>query len=212
MSLTLGSIINGTEDGEQSVAPSTDSGSDGDSSGAESIEGRTGEPERIAGYPAIDPIEWPTVGTSAGTKRRGRPPGSKNRASAGTPTITPAREKAPQNLTDLDGLILSAHLMCAKVLSIPELELDEKESEKLAASIRNLAKHYTAVFDPKKIAMFELACCAGSIYGPRAIAMYKRSADTLRPAKVVQMNKQPAPEEKIKLSDLSPSQIWEEGG
>jgi hypothetical protein len=214
----LGSIISGTEDIKRNTDRGTDSGSDSAEGGIDSIEKRASEPETIAGYPAISPIEWTNAGTDIGsspTKRRGRPPGSKNRGNAGTNSER-STEKAQTNLADLDGLILSAHLMVAKILSVPELELDEKESEKLANSIRNVAKHYTAILDPKKIAIFELTCCVGSIYGPRAIAIYK---NTERKPKLVKMTEKREPEqqrpasgEKVSLSELSPSQIWNEGG
>jgi hypothetical protein len=64
--------------------------------------------------------------------------------------------------------------MGAEILSIPELELDKDEAGKLGDAVANVAKHYNTVFDPKKVAIFQLAVVAGGIYGTRLFAVKNR--------------------------------------
>jgi len=218
---TLGKIISGDEDGERNTDGSFNGGSNSVESGANGVEDSTkeriSEPERLGGFEAIKPIEFGTGPTEPAKRKRGRPPGS-GAKTGDAPRSTPIasatfNKQTPSNLSDLDGLILSAHLMVAKMLSVPEMELTEKESEKLADSVRNVAKYYTTVFDPKKIAIFELCCAAGSIYGPRAVSIYKRTGAAPRPQLVKRETPAAEPEPKPRpLSELSPSELWGEGG
>ena len=80
--------------------------------------------------------------------------------------------------------------MGAKMMDIPELELTKDEAEKFTRAIKEVAKHYDYSMDPKKVAMFQLLCVAGGIYGPRGMAIYRRSqsAEKQRP-KLVQINR-----------------------
>lgn len=145
--------------------------------------GRKSEPARdvpkIAGFDVIDPGEFIDGGTADGDrstasagKRRGRPPGSRNKQSA---TTGNTQEKAPQNIAEnLERLLLSTHLMGAAMLKCPELELDVDEAKKLASAIREVSKHYPVVFDPKKMALMELGTVALMVYGTRGVAIYKR--------------------------------------
>jgi hypothetical protein len=60
--------------------------------------------------------------------------------------------------------------MGANILSAPNLELDKEEAAKLASAVQKVASFYSVAFDPKKVAIFELAAVCGTIYGPRIMA------------------------------------------
>ena len=164
---------------------------------------------KIAGYDVINPFDVaPDTAGSPGTgsnsyydgdrparARRGRPAGSRNRTAAETAPGT----LTAQGLKDLDSLVLIAHFTCARLLSVPELELTEEESRKLAGSLRKVAVEYAVTLNPKKLAVVELIVCAGGIYGPRAITWYgrvtrKSSPATQTPSRPVSAPPPPMPE------------------
>lgn len=189
---------------------------------------RSAEPENhFDGVPVIDPIEHElgnsgggdangSGGSSAGDapKRRGRPPG-----------YSPSgKQKASNLIADLEALLLSVHFMGAKLLAIPELELDESEAAKLSSSLKNVAKYYSVNIDPKKLAMFELSTTALAIYGPRVIAVVKNHSDHKKeapkpvaaPAPVAVPKPQaasPAPAPKqVPLANMAPSDLFMKNG
>lgn len=233
MSLKLGSIISGIEDLSDRIGgqpEGTDGSSDTGNGSAEKGTGSTtvgaNDTETIAGIPLIDPIAEPgtyrpnSAGTPSGEPdrpRRGRPrgPNYKPRTTTGS-----APEKTSPDLKGLDGLILSAHLMCAKILSVPELELDEAESKRLADSLKEVAKHYSVIMDPKRIAWWEFATTAGGIYGPRVVAIWKNTERKPK-GKMQPIRVEPIPEpqvvnerprEKGVTGVEVPSQVWPDGG
>jgi len=173
--------------------------------------------ERLNGHTTIDPLDFDIIGTGGGNepgnrgtgKRRGRPPGSSS---------TKKQEVQNPLIADLESLLLSVHFMGARILSIPEMELDPQEAKKLSDSIKNLAKHYQLGMDPKKLAMLELAFCAGGIYGPRFIAVAKntqRKPQLVQPIRKVEpvtatATSVPAQRPPVNLSNISPSQLWAE--
>ncbi len=173
-------IVKSTADGGNSIPENGDS----KPAGAEPEPKR--EASTIAGYTTIDPFEFDkfdiiesteqqtgidtgnsgTTGTEP--KRRGRPRGSKNRDTGYT------TQKTTPNLADLEALLLSVHFMGAKLLSAPEWELDKDEAKKLSDAIKEVAKHYSMIMDPKKLALCQLGFCMVGVYGPRAIVTAKR--------------------------------------
>lgn len=236
MSLKLGSIISGIEDLSERIGGqpkgtdgSADTGNDSSETGTGATPDGANDPETIAGIPLIDPIAEPIIGTSTrpgtGTiisgepdrPRRGRPrgPNYKPRATTGS-----TQEKTSPDLKGLDGLILSAHLMCAKILSVPELELDESESKRLADSLKEVAKHYSVIMDPKRIAWWEFATTAGGIYGPRVVAIWKNTERKPK-GKMQPIRVEPIPEAQVVnerprekgVTGLEvPSQLWNDSG
>lgn len=84
--------------------------------------------------------------------------------------------------------------MGAKLMEIPELELTKEEGGRLTRAVKEVAKHYNVAMDPKKLAIFQLVAVAGGIYGPRAVAIYRRS-NRQRPQLINIEPKQPAPKE-----------------
>lgn len=101
--------------------------------------------------------------SSSGTgKRRGRKPGTRNKA------------KAVQG--DLTSMLFGVHQMCAALLKVPELALDEAEAKRLNDAAVEVMRHYTDVsLPPEIVAWFNLAMVGGIIYGPRYIAYSVRT-------------------------------------
>lgn len=190
----------------QPIESGTRSGQDG----TLKPESRIEEPKRnaptIAGFETANPADIIDGGSGDGTprKRRGRPPGSRNRTYA-------AEEKTPSNLiANLESILLSIHFMGAALLKTPELELSEVEAKKLSDALKNVAKHYTVNLDPKKLALVELSTTMVGVYGPRAIAIYKRG--TPRPARspVVEMTPKDAQPKTnaAPRTAQAPSELW----
>lgn len=185
----------------------------GDSKPEDRITEPQGTTERIAGFASVSPFDIIDGGTDANAnvgsnqpRRRGRPPGSRNRTAA-------AEKETPNLIQDFESLLLSVHFMGAKILSIPEMEIDEEESKKLSKAIKNVAKHYAVNIDPKKLAWAELVAAAGGIYVPRFIAASKRQPKQPGPQLVKEAPKSNAPGPQPINSPMkarTPSEMWNE--
>jgi hypothetical protein len=147
---------------EPVIVPDIDtSGSSGDASGAT-------EPQRetINGFEAVDPGDARGAASDSGTgKRRGRPPGS---------GATTQKAKGKTDLTVLEDLLYSLHLMAGAICNTPELALDQKESKSLADAASRVAAHYNHNLDPVKLDWARLFIVAGGIYGTRIFAIRAR--------------------------------------
>jgi hypothetical protein len=108
------------------------------------------------------------AGESAGPKRRGRKPGWR-KAVEQTPV--------PPNLADIDfgAIMLQAHQMLA-ALTIPELEIERKEADKLTAALKAALKFHPAGISPEKLAYINLGMVAVEVYGSRTLAWRMRIA------------------------------------
>lgn len=156
------------------------------------------DPNSLAGSagntPAGDPAESPGTSTSTNTsgaaesapKRRGRPPGSKNR----TREIAGQKSTIPVDRDAISAILLSAHAMLAGITKIPELEIDVKESQAIADATAKLAEFYDLTADPKIIAWANLCMILGTTYGTRIITinMRRRNERIKRRDKVVPIN------------------------
>lgn len=157
-------------------------------SNAENPFGNTSERDGIAG--AIDPdaarnaigsndvgndftaaIADTETGTSTG-KKRGRKPGGTNKQPG-------ERKDASLNINGVEKILYSLHAFAA--IMVPELELDESESKKLAKAIEGVTDQYKLTLDPKVSAYIDLATVCGIIYGPRAVALYTRKKTEQKP-------------------------------
>jgi len=191
--------------------------------------------ERVAGFETVSPFDiadagsddgsttgdGPSGGTGQGTetRRRGRPPGSKN------------KETVSKNLANLEDILFTIHLSLAG-LTFEELQLDPSEAKAQADAYRELAKYYNFYIDPKKMAMINLAALLGKQYGMRAIAIYRRLQSEAKPKSpaptpirkeqpkpnavpeyATGTGPQPAPQPKRSdtIAEV-PSQVWPEGG
>ena len=138
------------------------------------FEGRTETSSGASSIPTVSPIDLASGaatgsigdGDSSGpAKRRGRQPGSKNRA-----TQTQSAEDLADNLA---GILYGAHSIIAALARCPELELEESEAKKLADKSTAVLKYYQVSLDPKKLAWLQLGMCAVEVYGPRALIIYR---------------------------------------
>lgn len=71
---------------------------------------------------------------------------------------------------------MSAHTMLAALTSVPELELDKSEAEKLGAGIVNVSRHYDIGATQKTIDWTNLIMVVGAVYGTRLAAVRMRKA------------------------------------
>jgi hypothetical protein len=175
MSFEAGSVIGGSVSGESD----TDSAIKSDS-GNQS--GRNIGPEIIGGYESEEPrterIASDSGGSTGGPKltKSGRIDGRTLRRKRAAETSAQKSGAVGFSQLDLTEVIFSMHQMLAGITSVPELELDRGESEKLGSAIKDVGSYYGAVFDPKKVAVFNLCMVAGGIYGTRLFAIRNRIA------------------------------------
>jgi hypothetical protein len=180
MSKPIGSFVDAGTGGESGPIRDTDraqpvtGGSDGAKQSANG-------PQIIDGYEnAIDPA---TVKIGAGidggarTTKSGR---IDRRTRAGRSYTATGSGEASTVYQDIESrislteVLFSLHQMGAAFFAVAELELDKTEAEKLGSAIKEVAKFYAVSFDPKKLAIFNLAIVAGGIYGTRFVAIRTR--------------------------------------
>jgi hypothetical protein len=160
------------------------------------------EPPSIGGFRLLDPGELGDAGSGgAAPKKRGRPKGW--RKSAESPT-----SETPKNLiANIESLLLSVHFMGAKLLEVPELELDEEEAKKLADAIRRVAEFYPVALSPKKLAWAEFSFAMAGVYGPRVIAIYKKAPKQPGPRAVPRQTEQSQAQSHQPVNQPGPSQV-----
>lgn len=111
----------------------------------------------------------------SGPKRRGRKPGTKNRAKTDTASL---------DVQGISALLFSIHLGVSAIAKAPELALDQEESDKLAKATANVARHYGIAASAKVLDWAALFATLGAVYGPRIILinMRTRSERTQNPS------------------------------
>jgi hypothetical protein len=128
------------------------SATDGDTNHDDSI---------ISGFDTVEPTDATRSGDSGSSipgKRRGRKPGSKNRTTA---------EKTSSDLSSLEDLLISLHLIGAAIIGSPLVALAEDEAIKLSKAMRKVAAHYDVAMNSKMLAWGNLIAVSGAIYGTR---------------------------------------------
>lgn len=65
--------------------------------------------------------------------------------------------------------------MMAKLLTCPELELDQEEAKKLSDAAQELGRHYAVSLDPKKVAIANFIGAVGVVYVPRFVLWRNRA-------------------------------------
>lgn len=115
----------------------------------------------------LDPATLAGDSGSTGTgKRRGRKPGSRNRA-----TGTPGKS-ASQTSHSISNILFSMHMMASVFFKTPELSMEEEEAKELATAITRVTELYDVpMMDEKTMAWINLAMVGAKIYGPRAVAV-----------------------------------------
>lgn len=148
------------------------------------------EPEIIysGGDDSIPVVEPATISSDPDSnepsRRRGRPRGSRNANST-------KRKETPSDLT---GLLVGLHYMGAVMFEVKELEIEEDEAKKLAASISKVSELYGGVVLPEKVvALANLAIAVGTVYGPRYVAYNQRvKAERKEGKRPITINAQPS--------------------
>lgn len=114
--------------------------------------------------------------TIGGTKKRGRPKGSKNRPKDGTPQTSGAKAAQAIHLDNgaIAALLLSLHAAIAGVTKLPELALSEPEASALSSAAIEVANLYNLSADPRLIAWSNLTMVAAMVYGTRFMAIRER--------------------------------------
>lgn len=153
----------------------------------------------IGGAIIIDPTEYADAGGTPGgssadsgsvagspvAKRRGRKPGSSNRAKG-----------AALDISGLGNIILNFHVLLAAVTRAEELLMDKEEADKLADATAKVARHYNVEIAAKTTDWINLAIVAGGVYVPRVAAIRMRVASDRgrnRPARQHSPAPQPGP-------------------
>ena len=162
-------IITGATNNSDEQATGNNGGSDSQTS--------SGDGSTVS---ALDPAD-----AIAPAKRRGRPPGGKNRpressdgidgntdgndsrnSSAGNDAKT-RQKKIP---LDVDGLAIQlqgVHKLCALGFKNSTYEITVDESKKLASALVDVAKQYDLKLNPEVLAWLKLLGVSVAIYGPR---------------------------------------------
>jgi hypothetical protein len=186
--------------------------SNGSSDGGSGIEGRNSDPEILTFLPIGEPVTIPVseVNSGASGTGTGADPGEPRRTKSGRfDRRTRAGRTAGSNEAEtspipvdrisLTELLLSLHEMGAAILKTPELDLDRDEAQKLSKAVQEVSKYYAMSFDPKKVALGNLAIVMGGIYVPRIMAYRLRKA-TSEPGAPT-----PAEQPREKLVNIKPT-------
>lgn len=166
------------------------------------------------GIPTLDPFDIRDAGNDTGSsattgterKRRGRPPGSRNKSATGAQT-TPVLQDLKINIEDL---LLSVHTMAAAFFHAEELELDTDEAKQGAQHIKELSKLYNHTIDPKTIVWAGFIFWIVTVYGTRGVAIYKRVNAEPKKGPVLVPKPQPQPETVKRDGPFTPSELWNE--
>lgn len=139
------------------------------------------------GFETLTPFD---IGTGSGNepptarpRKRGRPRGSTNTPKSDAQATATTQNLGGAALESLEALLLGVHFMGAKLLQEPSIELDEGEAKKFSDALKNVAKQYQTVVDPKKLALIQLSTVMAGIYVPRILTLYKGSSKG--PARVI---------------------------
>lgn len=140
-------------------------------SGAAKSDGNIFDPASITATGSPDGSN----GTGEPKRKRGRPPGSRNRNSAGTGSAKKQAKGSPVHLEGIEKILLSIHVGMAAFLKAPELMISQDEAKTLSSAIAEVSEHYPVVADAKTLAWINLTMALGMIYGPRGVAIYVRN-------------------------------------
>lgn len=106
-------------------------------------------------------------------RKRGRPAGT----TTGTKTNT-KKNNLSNSVDNLSKTLMLLHLGIASKFNVPEIVIDERESELLSSAAMNMLDQFEIQIDPKMQAAVGLIVAAGTVYGPRVIAIsYRRNKE-----------------------------------
>lgn len=103
-------------------------------------------------------------------KRRGRPPGSRNKSSGSNSSA--AKAKVSPTVTGIEKTLLSLHMIAATITQTPELALEDAEAVAIAEAVANVSEHYSIPgIDEGPASIVMLAGTLLAIYGKRYLIL-----------------------------------------
>jgi len=195
-----GQIIDANTGGKPAVDTST-----GNTGGTE---GRVNQPEFLFGYdaeePATERINTGSGDSGGGNTRRtksGKPDGRSTRwkRDREQTTGTQTTEQVHLSKISLEDAITTTNVFLGGILAEwlhlnaaqqKIIEVDKEENKALADAIIELGRFYSVMFDPKKVAIFNLVVAFGSVYGTRAYALY--NLKSISQPQVIDQNQAPS--------------------
>lgn len=119
----------------------------------------------------LEPVNLDVVGGTPEPPKRGRGrPRKDNAGSGGSGSETRNRKTEKKGALDVSGveaILFSAHMMLAGITKNAELSLDKQESRMLAEAIDKVNRHYELTASAKAVDWANLVMVAAMIYGPR---------------------------------------------
>lgn len=111
-------------------------------------------------------------------KRRGRPPGSRNKSSGSGGT---GKTKVSSSVTGIEKTLVSLHLIAATLSGVPEIALEDAEASAIAEGIANVNEHYSIPgIDEGPASIVMLVGTLLAVYGKRWLILRNKKA---KPAK-----------------------------
>jgi hypothetical protein len=80
------------------------------------------------------------------------------------------------DVSGLEKLLFSVHLMAATALKVPELALEPKEAEQLSEAASRVLAHYPVNIAPQSMDVVNLIVAMAMIYGSRIAAIRVRTS------------------------------------
>lgn len=198
----------------ESAEPTAINGSAGiDQGGSSQPESGSAEPAKFEFPKPISPIDAALSGDASGSGADASSSDSepeRKRRKPYTRRTFVETEKTTLDLSDLKDLIYSAHQAASAI--VQELELDKEEADRYAKATAQLLKHYDSKVNPKVMAWMQFSFTVGGIYGPRAVAFYKRLESEKGSRQVQPITSAPRPvgaQERPKQTvPTTPAEIW----
>lgn len=100
----------------------------------------------------------------------------KQRTSKGGNASATGTAQATFSVEALAGTIVAQHAILSTLLKVPELSIDPREAQQLAAALANLQRFYPVVISEKALAWGNVISAIGMIYGTRVMAYGARKA------------------------------------
>lgn len=191
-------------------------GSDKPADGNPEQRRETERPSGNAGIPTIDPFrvtgnapnDSNNSGSATGGRKRGRPPGSRNKAGSEKAQVSSDSVKI-----SIDELLISIHEMVAAFCGMEELEIDADEAKQGAHHIKKISELYNHTFNPATLVWMGFVMWILTVYGTRGVAIYKRVTSDVPKEPVVVKPKpenKPGPVAVPNPKITNPSQLWDQ--
>lgn len=158
-----------------------------------------------AGATIVNPAEHTSGdGTTAGTdapKRRGRKPGTRNKA-----------KSAAFSVDAVSQTLVGIHTALVAITKVPELAIDKAEADMLSSAIGNVQRHYPIKTTEKAMDWTNLFICCFGLYSVRYFAIRNRKKANKPQGTRANSQAKPEPVEPgeqpyISMGELYPGQV-----